>query len=222
MNYKINRGIIRKLSVLFCNVLGKVDELHFSVCPYTNLWAGILMSGKSLTNKSHTRYHVYISMVFTRSAVNPLLITAIYSYLICQHTITHQSGKLGKSLDGHFGSIIAIIILYLTHLPLHIMAAISLTMFSYAFSWIQDFILIEISLAFGPKGPINNNPRGGTFKCISYKFIIQNSSLGTAVNAFEPQWREVNIGSGNTLMPSGNKPLHEHMLTRICVAIWRS
>ena len=60
MNYKINRGIIRKLNVLFCNVLGKVDELHFSVCPYTNLWAGILMSGKSLTSKLHTRYHVYI------------------------------------------------------------------------------------------------------------------------------------------------------------------
>ena len=31
---------------------------------------------------------------------------------------------------------------------------------------------------------------------------------------------EVNIGSGNGLVPSGNKPLPEPMLTQIYVAIW--
>ena len=31
----------------------------------------------------------------------------------------------------------------------------------------------------------------------------------------------VNIGSGNGLVPSGNKPLPEPMVTQICVAIWR-
>ena len=32
---------------------------------------------------------------------------------------------------------------------------------------------------------------------------------------------QVNIGSGNGLVPSGNKPLPEPMLTQISVAIWR-
>ena len=31
----------------------------------------------------------------------------------------------------------------------------------------------------------------------------------------------VNIGSGNGLVPSGNKPLPEPMLTQIYVAKWR-
>ena len=37
-------------------------------------------------------------------------------------------------------------------------------------------------------------------------------------------WNEchcANVGSGNGLVPSGNKPLHEPMLTQIYVAIWR-
>ena len=35
-------------------------------------------------------------------------------------------------------------------------------------------------------------------------------------------WWSVNIGSGNGLVPSGNKPLPEPMLTQISVAIWRT
>ena len=31
-----------------------------------------------------------------------------------------------------------------------------------------------------------------------------------------PYWRKVNIGSGDGLVPSGNKPLPEPMLTKIC------
>ena len=34
-------------------------------------------------------------------------------------------------------------------------------------------------------------------------------------------WRLVNIGSGNGLIPSGNKPLPVKMLIQIAVAIWR-
>ena len=33
-------------------------------------------------------------------------------------------------------------------------------------------------------------------------------------------WWSVNIGSGNGLVLSGNKPLPEPMLTQICVTIW--
>ena len=35
-----------------------------------------------------------------------------------------------------------------------------------------------------------------------------------------PYWWYINIGSGNGLVPSGNKPLPEPMLTQISVAIW--
>ena len=34
-------------------------------------------------------------------------------------------------------------------------------------------------------------------------------------------WWSVNMGSGNGLVPSGNKPLPEPMLTQIYVAVWR-
>ena len=38
------------------------------------------------------------------------------------------------------------------------------------------------------------------------------------MNATRPYWWLVNIGSGNGLVPSGNKPLPEPMLTQINVA----
>ena len=40
------------------------------------------------------------------------------------------------------------------------------------------------------------------------------------IKASESHWWLVNIGSGNGLVPSGNKPLPEPMLTPIYVAIW--
>ena len=40
------------------------------------------------------------------------------------------------------------------------------------------------------------------------------------VNATRPNWWSANSGSGNGLVPSGNKPLTEPMLTPIYVAIW--
>ena len=41
------------------------------------------------------------------------------------------------------------------------------------------------------------------------------------MNVTGPHWWSVNIGSGNGLVPSHNKPLPEPMLTQISVAIWR-
>ena len=41
------------------------------------------------------------------------------------------------------------------------------------------------------------------------------------MDATGPYWWWVNIGSGNGLVPSGNKPLPEPMLTQFSVAIWR-
>ena len=41
------------------------------------------------------------------------------------------------------------------------------------------------------------------------------------VNATTPHWSLVNIGSDNGLVPSGNKPLPEPVVTQICVVIWR-
>ena len=41
------------------------------------------------------------------------------------------------------------------------------------------------------------------------------------MNATEPNLWLVNTGSGNGLVPSGNKPLTEQVLTKISNAIWR-
>ena len=41
------------------------------------------------------------------------------------------------------------------------------------------------------------------------------------MNATESYWWQVNIGSGNSLMSSGNKPLPEPVLAKISNAVWR-
>ena len=41
------------------------------------------------------------------------------------------------------------------------------------------------------------------------------------MNATGPYWRWVNIGSGNGLVPSGNKPLPKPMLTQFIDAYMR-
>ena len=41
------------------------------------------------------------------------------------------------------------------------------------------------------------------------------------LNATRPHWWLVSIGSGNGLVPSGNKPLPEPILDKIYVTIWR-
>ena len=49
-------------------------------------------------------------------------------------------------------------------------------------------------------------------------YLLWNYPL---INVTGLYWWWVNIGSGNGLVPSGNKPLPEPMLTQISVAIWR-
>ena len=63
---------------------------------------------------------------------------------------------------------------------------------------------------------------GSNFKSTIIKLITEYSSLGThcemdgsQVNATEPHHWDVNIVSGNGLVPSGNKPLPEPMFTQI-------
>ena len=41
------------------------------------------------------------------------------------------------------------------------------------------------------------------------------------MNAMDSYWWYVNIGSGLTLVPSGDKPLPEPIFTQFYVAIWR-
>ena len=50
------------------------------------------------------------------------------------------------------------------------------------------------------------------------RYLLQNC---TQMNATGPYWLQVNIGSGDGLVPSGNKSLPEPMLTQIYAAIWR-
>ena len=55
------------------------------------------------------------------------------------------------------------------------------------------------------------------FSDIYLKYFLWNSYQ---VNT-TPHWSLVNNGSGNGLVPSSNKPLHEPMFTQISGAIWR-
>ena len=55
------------------------------------------------------------------------------------------------------------------------------------------------------------------FSDIYLKYFLWNSYQ---VNT-TPHWLLVNNGSGNGLVPSSNKPLHEPMFTQISGAIWR-
>ena len=48
-----------------------------------------------------------------------------------------------------------------------------------------------------------------------------SSEISPNINVSWLHWWSFNIGSGNGLVPSGNKPLPEPMLTQISDAIWR-
>ena len=52
-------------------------------------------------------------------------------------------------------------------------------------------------------------------------YIEQFISNYPQMNATRSDWRSVNFGSGEGLVPSGNKPLPEQMFTQIYVAIRR-
>ena len=68
----------------------------------------------------------------------------------------------------------------------------------------------------------NNN-----LKCISFETYINDRYLKhflgicLQVNASGPQWWYISIGSGNGLIPSGNKPFTEPMFAQIYIAKWR-
>ena len=63
------------------------------------------------------------------------------------------------------------------------------------------------------------------FRHLIFKQILVIDGWGISceialMNVTELRWWSVNIGSGNGLVPSGNKPLPEPMLTQISVTIW--
>ena len=73
----------------------------------------------------------------------------------------------------------------------------------------QGFIcqLIGNVSSNGPEPPMSSR--------VSYHYTYNY------MNVTGPHWWSVNIGSGNDLVPSGNKQLTGPMLTQIFVAIWR-
>ena len=70
-------------------------------------------------------------------------------------------------------------------------------------------------------GRFENNSKKWNFQTQFFNWYFEqfpwNCSQKTPT---EPLWWLVNIGSGNGLVPSGNKPLPEPMLTQIYVARW--
>ena len=64
------------------------------------------------------------------------------------------------------------------------------------------------------------------FRHVIFKQILVIDGWGISwncptMNVIRLHWLSVNIGSGNGLVPSGNKPLPELMLTQIHATIWR-
>ena len=60
-----------------------------------------------------------------------------------------------------------------------------------------------------------------TNSCLNAQYWFQHSlSNCFRVNTTQHHWWRVNNGSGNSLVPSGNKPLSEPILSRIPDAIW--
>ena len=60
----------------------------------------------------------------------------------------------------------------------------------------------------------------GDFNNFNEQWLRYLSRHCPQMNATRPYWWQVNIGSGKGLVPSGNKPLPEPMLTQIYVAKW--
>ena len=90
------------------------------------------------------------------------------------------------------------------------------------------FSLIESGLDFAL---LVNSLAPGRFKMKLkkkvFKWILLNDGRGISSEIVPAQlivnvhrWWSVNIGSDNCLVPSGNKPLPDLMLTQIYIAIW--
>ena len=76
------------------------------------------------------------------------------------------------------------------------------------------------SLTYWPLGDLKEilNNFHANFSDQWLRYLMWNCPL---MNFTGLHWWSVNIGSGNGLVPSGNKPLPGPMLTQISVAIWR-
>ena len=63
------------------------------------------------------------------------------------------------------------------------------------------------------------------FRLVIFKqiFVIDGWGISCEIAQYVIglHWRSVNIGSGNGMVSSRNKPLPEPMLTQISVVIWR-
>ena len=81
---------------------------------------------------------------------------------------------------------------------------------------------------YDPTVPVNYHKFNSLAPGFNLNLVISTSYWGYPkhpwycphVKAIGPHWWLANIGSGNRLMPSGNKWLSEQMLTQICAAIW--
>ena len=89
--------------------------------------------------------------------------------------------------------------------------------------WLNAVIDWQSGYAFNSlvPGRFENNFQNVFFKLISWIDTLINSCETVLKTTTEPIWREVNIVSGNGLVPSGNKPLPAPILSKIAVAIWR-
>ena len=97
--------------------------------------------------------------------------------------------------------------------------------------YIYIYIYIYICIYTASKLPLSNSlaPEMWFFKVILKMLIFSlalilgfsKSSDDNYLRWMPEDFTDVNIGSGNGLVPSGNKPLSEPVLTKISNAIWR-
>ena len=76
----------------------------------------------------------------------------------------------------------------------------------------QNVVLQELQILLKEGGGVKTH-----FSDIYLKYFLWNSYQVNTTH----HWSLVNNGSGNGLVPSSNKPLHEPMFTQISGAIWR-
>ena len=83
-----------------------------------------------------------------------------------------------------------------------------------------DLQELQILLKGEGGGGVGGGGGGGIQTRFSDKYLRYFLWNSYQVNT-TPHWSLVNNGSGNGLVPSSNKPLHEPMLTQISGALWR-
>ena len=76
---------------------------------------------------------------------------------------------------------------------------------------------VQHALTYWPLGALSGDFQAN-FRDWWLRYLLWNCRQ---LNVTGPYWWLVNIGSGNGLVPSGNKPLPESLLTQIYDALWR-